>query len=119
MVQQQIENLHQVLLQALFEVETSLRGEQRQARTVELLAEQAAIADETLEAAQIRYRSGLSDYLPVLTALQSRHALRLQVLDAHRQLVSRRIQLHRALGGLWPDELARPEPSEVVEEEDS
>ncbi|MFK8002052.1 MAG: efflux transporter outer membrane subunit [Polyangiales bacterium] len=111
-----IEAFHQVVLQALFEVESAIRQEHHQARNLELLRTQATIADETLESAQARFRAGLSDYLPVLGALQARHALRLQLQDAERQVVSSRIQLHRALGGAWNAE--RPEPSRLRENEE-
>ncbi|MFT5357087.1 MAG: NodT family efflux transporter outer membrane factor (OMF) lipoprotein [Polyangiales bacterium] len=111
-----IEAFHQVILQALFEVESAIRQEHHQARNLELLNTQATIADDTLEAAQARFRAGLSDYLPVLTALQARHGLRLQLQDAERQVVSSRIQLHRALGGPWTAE--PPEPSRLSDNEE-
>lgn len=111
-----IEAFHQVILQALFEVESAIRQEHHQSRNLELLRTQATIADETLESAQARFRAGLSDYLPVLGALQARHGLRLQLQDAERQVVSSRIQLHRALGGPWTAE--RPEPSRLRDSEE-
>ncbi|MEM9865675.1 MAG: TolC family protein, partial [Myxococcota bacterium] len=111
----QIATLQQSVVQALFEVESAIRQEARQRRNVELLREQAAISDETLESARSRYRSGLSDYLPVLTALQARRNLATLIQDAEREVLSSRIQLYRALGGDWPRELDAPEPAEIRE----
>ena len=42
---------------------------------------------------------GLSDYLPVLAALQSVQTLEREILLRHRQLILIRILLYRALGG--------------------
>jgi hypothetical protein len=48
---------------------------------------------------------GLSDFLPVLTSLQSVQQTELSLLGARRQLLSYRVQLHRALGGSWVRDL--------------
>ncbi|HJL50495.1 MAG TPA: TolC family protein, partial [Polyangiaceae bacterium LLY-WYZ-15_(1-7)] len=101
-LQAQVETLSQTVLNALLEVEGALVQERQQKRNVELLEEQVAIAEETLTSARDRYRSGLSDFLPVLTALVAQQGAQLNLQAAKRQLVSRRIQLHRALGGDWP-----------------
>ena len=86
------------------------------ARNLEILAAQVDVAGETLTAAQERYRSGLSDFLPVLTAIQAKQAAELQVLQARRDLLSARIQLHRALGGTWPEDIdVEPTQHEVRE----
>ena len=116
-MQAQIETLHNVLLQALIEVETSLVQEAQQRRNLELLAEQIQVAEQTLEAARERYRSGLSDFLPVLTALQAKQSTELSHLQAQRNLISARIQLHRSLGGRWPEAMdAEPSLHDVEEE---
>jgi outer membrane protein TolC len=82
---------------------------------VVLLEERAQIANDTLESARDRYRAGLSDFLPVLTALQAEQAAQLDLLTARRQLVAQRIALHRALGGTWPSELETPPPTPMRE----
>lgn len=114
-LQSSIEALGQVVIQALVEVEGALLLEAQQRRQVELIEGQLAIAADTLESARNRYVRGLSDYLPVLTALTTKQNLELALLSARRQLLSQRIQLHRAVGGAWPDELEAPEPTRLRE----
>lgn len=114
-LQQQVEALSQTILTALLEVESAIVQERQQARSLALLESQAELAAQTLESARDRYRTGLSDFLPVLTALQAQQAIELRVLAARRQLVSRRIQLHRALGGTWAEDLEAPTPTPLRE----
>ena len=110
-LQTQVENLSQVVLLALIEVESAVVQERFQRSNVEVLQQQIAISEQTLESARDRYRQGLSDFLPVLTSLQAQQAIQQNLLTAERQLLSNRIQLHRALGGDWPGELERPAAS--------
>jgi multidrug efflux system outer membrane protein len=49
----------------------------------------------------MRYANGLSDYLPVLAALESLQRVERSRILAERQLLSFRVQLYRALGGTW------------------
>lgn len=114
-LQVQVEQLSQAILTALVEVEGAIVREAQQRRNVELLAERAQIAGETLQSARDRYRAGLSDFLPVLTSLQAEQAAQLDLLTARRQLVAQRIALHRALGGTWPAELETPPPTPLRE----
>ncbi len=112
-LQVQVEQLSQAVLTALVEVEGAIVREAQQRRNVVLLEERAQIANDTLESARDRYRAGLSDFLPVLTALQAEQAAQLDLLTARRQLVAQRIALHRALGGTWPSELEAPPPTPI------
>ena len=101
------------LLEALAEVEGALAQERQQRayiaeRERELDSAEAALRDITF-----RYRRGLIEFLPVLTALQSVQALELELITARRQALSFRIQLYRALGGTWPQDL---EPGREAEE---
>jgi outer membrane protein TolC len=100
-----------IVLGALVEVETALALERQQHVYVTQLTSQLEIANETLLASQDRYRAGLSDFLPVLTALRAQQAIELEHLAARRALLSYRIQLHRAIGGRLPDSFAT-EPAE-------
>ena len=114
-LQTQVEAMAQTILSSLLEVETAIVQERQQRQNVELLGQQVEIAEATLQAARDRYRTGLSDFLPVLTSLQAQQATQLQLLASRRLLVSRRIQLHRALGGAWADALEAPPPTEIRE----
>lgn len=99
----------QLLLQAMTEVENALLQERYQLVHIADLEESVELAAATLREAQARYGKGLSDYLPVLTALQGQQRAELALLQARRQLISYRIQLCRALGGTWTQSLPAPE----------
>ncbi len=94
--------LAQTLLRAIREVNDALVQEARQAEHLAALDAQIANARSLLEQSQARYVEGLTDYLPVLTALRAVEQTEQQRLTAQGQLVSYRIQLYRALGGDWP-----------------
>jgi len=98
------ERLHDfgnTVLEALLEVENALVLESRQREYVESLDQQLETAQNTLYFTRDRFRNGDTDYLPVLTALQTLQSIERQNLQARRNLVSYRIQLYRALGGGW------------------
>jgi outer membrane protein, multidrug efflux system len=99
----------QALLQALLEVEGALAQERQQRRYIEERRLELEIARAALDEARNRYRQGLSDFLPVLTALQAVQGLEIELLGAERQALSYRIQLYRALGGSWPAEFEDPQ----------
>jgi len=100
------------LLNALREVQDALVEERQHQAYLREVREQLKLGNETLREARNRYIHGLSDYLPVLTALRDVQRLELLELNERRQLLSLRIQLYRALGGSWMRELTprRPEP---------
>jgi len=104
-----MEQYAQVILAGLLEVESSLVLERQERLRIQYLEDEFRLANVTLEATRDRYRAGLSDFLPVLTALATRQVTELQLVSARRQLVSHRIQLYRALGGAWPEEFGEPE----------
>jgi len=98
----------QTILTALEEVENALVNERRQVDLIEALDRQLEAARSTLEQARLQYANGLTDYLPVLTALTQSQQLERAVVSARRQRLVFRIQLHRALGGTWAEELPPP-----------
>lgn len=103
------ERLHgygQSVLVALQEVEDALVQEQHQREFWRNVAGRAEIAGKEMERARQRYAYGVTDYLPVLAAIQAQQGLARQALEEERKLVQYRIDLYRALGGGW--ELARP-----------
>jgi len=99
----------EAILNGLVEVESSLVLERQERLRIQYLEDEFRLANVTLEATRDRYRAGLSDFLPVLTALATRQVSELQLVAARRQLVSYRIQLYRALGGAWPEEFGEPD----------
>ena len=108
-VDQLLELYAETILTALFEVESSLVLERQERLRIQFLEDEFRLANITLEATRDRYRAGLSDFLPVLTALATRQISELQLVSSRRQLISYRVQLYRALGGAWPEEFGEPE----------
>jgi outer membrane protein TolC len=94
----------QQVLVALREVEDALVEEREQVRLVGRLDRQVDAARATLVEARLRYVNGLSDFLPVLTALQGLQDAERQRVAAQRELLARRVRLHRALGGTWQED---------------
>jgi multidrug efflux system outer membrane protein len=103
-----LEQYAETILNALLEVESSLVLERQERLRIQYLEDNFRLANVTLEATRDRYRAGLSDFLPVLTALATRQVSELELVSARRQLVSYRVQLYRALGGAWPEEFGEP-----------
>lgn len=96
----------QTILTAFREVEDALVQERRQRESLASIEEREGLAQSTLRQARLRYANGLSDYLPVLAAVQSLQQVQRARITARRQLISFRIQLYRALAGSWTNDLA-------------
>jgi len=102
----------QITLTALGEVEDALVQERRQADNVVDVEAQLALATLAHDEARVRYANGLATYLDVLTTERTLQQVEQALLQARRQLLTYRVQLHRALGGSWMALGARtPEPS--------
>jgi outer membrane protein, multidrug efflux system len=110
-LEEQIANYGNTLLNALVEVEGALIQERVGLEQIDILTAQVATANETLEAARRRFTAGIGDYLSVLTAIRSLQQAEQSLLNARRQLLSRRIQVYRALGSRWTQELEAPKES--------
>lgn len=93
------------LLTALSEVGSALVLQERQQEFVESLEKQNEAAESVLELARDRYRVGATSYLQVLTALQSYQSAQQSLISARRQQLSYGLQLCRAAGGDWTQEL--------------
>lgn len=98
-VKEEIARYSQAYLVAMEEVENALWREKEQVELIKALDDQLGISRANLSETRNRYVQGLSDYLPVLTALQSMQNLERDILLRQRQLISIRILLYRALGG--------------------
>jgi multidrug efflux system outer membrane protein len=88
-------------LEAIREVEDALVRERHQRTLVEATERELKAAQGALREAKQRYRKGIIDYLPVLQALTTEQRLQRAQITQHRQLLSLRVQLHRAVGGSW------------------
>jgi len=101
------------LLTALLEVESTLARERQQRKHIEALRRQVGTAESTVEAARNRFVQGDATFLPTLTALTSLATAEQNLLGAQRQLLSLRVQLYRALGSRWTNELKAPDPEQA------
>ncbi|MEM1349665.1 MAG: efflux transporter outer membrane subunit [Myxococcota bacterium] len=100
---------------ATAEVENAMLSEYYQERFIDILQERRDKASVALELSRERYLRGGLDFLRVLTALQSLQLVEQSLVDAQRQQLSNRIQLCRALGGTWTQQLQAP-PEDDSEE---
>ncbi len=100
------------VLTAVREVEDALVSEEKLRQHLTGLAAQLEAARLALNEARSRYRSGLDDYLPVLTQLLTVQNLERNQIQRQADLMVARVDLYRALGGGdWTDRLA-PRASE-------
>ncbi len=102
-MKEQLAGFGSILLTAMREVEDALVNESKQQETIARQQEQHEAARQTLQHARFSYKRGLTEYLPVMTALNREQTLARLMVDARQQRLSYRIQLHRALGGVWTE----------------
>jgi NodT family efflux transporter outer membrane factor (OMF) lipoprotein len=101
-VAESLARYRQTVLVAFQEVEDALtRNYSNERRLVHLAAAEKAAAD-ALRLSLARYRYGLTEYLPVVTAQVFHFQIQGSLISARRQMLSDRISLARALGGEWP-----------------
>ncbi len=105
-VEENMARYSQRYLVAIEEVENVLWQERQHERLLVALNEQLLISQATLRESRSRYVQGVTDYLPVLTALVSFQNLEMDILQRQQERISYRLLLYRALGGnILGDEL--------------
>jgi outer membrane protein TolC len=92
---------------AVGRVQDALLQETSQTESLRSLRAQIELGRRLLEEARRLFEQGQSDYLPVLNALASLAALERSGLQAQRLLLSHRVQLYRALGGTWSNDVTK------------
>lgn len=107
-VEERLADYRLTVLTAIREVEDALVRARQQRFYLDALQRQLADAGAALREASQRYQKGLNDYLPVLTALERTQALTRNLVTGRRELLVYRIDLYRALGGMWPQDLTAP-----------
>ncbi len=100
-VDERLAAYEEAVLNAIGEVEDAMVRERKQAEYIVALDEQLNIARDSFREAQQRYRKGLIDYLPALSALISAQRFERTVVQARLKRLNQRVKLHRALGGRW------------------
>lgn len=92
------------VLQSIKEVENAMLQESKQADYIAALQRQLDAVRASHRQAEDRYRKGLIDYLPVLSALTEIQVLERRLLVAEHTRLAQRTQLCVALGGAWMEE---------------
>jgi outer membrane protein TolC len=98
---ERINRYGQTILIAFREVEDALIQERKQRELIVSFARQLELSRLALERTRSAYLQGQSDYIRVLSAISTLQSLERNDLAARRELVERRIDLCRALGGGW------------------
>ncbi len=98
---EQLVAYRKTILAAVLEVETSLSNDQNSALRNRWLQQQVKASEANLLLARDNYRSGLTNSQDLLNAELNHLNVTNQLLTAHRQWLSDRISLARALGGDW------------------
>jgi len=93
---------------AIKEVEDALISEQKQHEYITLLDVRLDAARHSQKESVNRYRNGLIEYTTVLIQINSLQGLERDRVAAQYTLLQHRINLYRALGGDWPNELEEP-----------
>jgi multidrug efflux system outer membrane protein len=96
----------QTVLNAIKEVEDALVSEEKQRTFILSLDERLEAAQRSHEESVNRYRNGLIEYTTVLIQLNTLQNLERDRVAAQYDLLQYRINLYRALGGSWPNELS-------------
>ncbi len=86
---------------AQMEVETALAKESTNGDRLAALGELLGASRTAYQESTRQYAGGLVNYLTVLTSLASYQAAELNHLQAHRDLLAARADLHTALGSSW------------------
>lgn len=96
---EQLAAFSQAYLEAIEDVENTLYQERKQREFLDRLERRRRVLAQTVEETQDRYTNGLTDFLPVLDAVQELRQIERILVQQKRELLGFRIQLHRALGG--------------------
>ena len=114
---EQLASYRETVLTAFREVEDALVREQKQGDYIGFLGNQLNAAKNALAEALLRYQKGDSEYLDVLSSLNSVQTLERDMLSARRDLDLYRVALYRALGRGWEDEGATNDETGMTNDE--
>lgn len=104
-VDERLAGYRQTVLNAIKEVEDALVSEAKQHSFITSLDKRLEAARRSHEESVNRYRNGLVEYTTVLIQLNTLQNLERDRVVAQYDLLQYRINLYRALGGSWPEEL--------------
>lgn len=95
-------SLRAATLTALQELRSTAIADQAAAAQLQAILQQEAAALEAYAEARAQYQRGVISYIQVLPILIASQGAEASAIEARRQRLSARIQLHDALGGTWP-----------------
>ncbi len=107
-VEENLAAYRQSVLIAVKEVEDAMISETKLREHVNALDKQLEASQNALNEANSRYQKGIDTYLPVLTQLISVQNLERDIIARQSDIMIARVNLYRALGGTWTDELVAP-----------
>jgi NodT family efflux transporter outer membrane factor (OMF) lipoprotein len=101
-VEEEIDLYTAAFLAAVRDVEVALSREAALGERIQRQEAQLATARKLLAESKNRYVLGATDYLPVIDAVSKVQELERSLISSHRERLSSRVGLHRALGGPMP-----------------
>jgi multidrug efflux system outer membrane protein len=108
---QALAQYEQGILVAFREVEDSLVAVRTARVQSEAQLQQVTALQSALRLAELRYKSGLANYLDVLVARRNLFEAELSLTGTRRLHLVSVVQLYKALGGGWSPEMDRPKDS--------
>lgn len=107
-LKERLEAFSERFLVALREVEDALVRERNQIDLLQQVLGQLETAGAALDESELLFVNGQTEYLDVITALQTLQRLQRQEVAVRQALLANRAALHLALGGDWTRELRPP-----------
>jgi multidrug efflux system outer membrane protein len=92
-------------LTVLQELRTSTVADTAAEETLAAITRQQEAAKAAFDEAKAQYQRGVISYIQVLPILIASQVADLSAIEAQRQRVNARIQLHDTIGGTWPNQL--------------
>ena len=96
--QERLAEFAQLYITAIEDVESSIYLERKQKELLAVLKSRREVLQQTANETRNRYIQGLTDYLPVLTAVQELRQIDRDIITQERVLITYRIRLFRAIG---------------------
>jgi len=100
------------VLNALREVSNALTATEKVQAVIVQSEIRAKASRENTRLQRMRYKAGVNSYLEVLDAESRQYSAELELARARRDLLLAHVDLYRALGGGWSDEVLKWEPAD-------
>lgn len=99
--EQAVIGFRQSALNAIGEVSNAMVRLEKLESRHQIATEQVSTLQQAINNAGLLFKSGLADYLEVITAQSNSLQAELNLADVHRQQLSAMVELYRSLGGGW------------------